>query len=245
MPSQKLASRSGQSQKQAVALDAIVPKPFLNSLFSYPSFGSMFGDSKTESSGRLRSASQSNSILGKSRSGQQVENTYQKSKSSYDLCLNSSPDLSIGKSAVQMDEYIGLKILNLELLEIAVEPYLASNMDRRLSLTSNQTAFGDNTFLLNSIIGVFSNLDTLAASFQEPLEETPHPSNLNISSICASYDIIIHLHPADLFKMKLIHAIEITLAKLYLHVKSNQNPELSILRVLLILLLVFKESLTL
>ncbi|KAJ3358207.1 hypothetical protein HDU91_005277 [Kappamyces sp. JEL0680] len=243
LPNLKSASKSDLAQqKQMSALDSVVPKPFLNSLFSYPSFTSMFGDGKPAHPARLRSASQSYHPLHLSRSDVQLNmlsaEISKQSLPAGDVPQPSSPDSVVSDSSDQIEadarasskpslgieETISLKILNLELLEIAVEPYTSEPV-------SDQTA--DHTFLLNTIHGVFSSIDALGASF---LTSAPAPA-LDIPSIPKAYDVLLALRPAELFRKKLVHAIEMVLAKLYIHVKNQQNPDIPVLRTLVILLL--------
>ena len=133
---------------------------------------------------------------------------------------------------LKIKEKIGLKYLSLEFLQIAVDQY------------QNDSDL-DPTFLLNTIDGVFSNIESLSKSFlctyTEDLslkDENRHPSGLNIQDIEKSYEIILSLSPSSLFLKKMVYATELLLIKLFKVVKKLENIDLPILRIFFILILV-------
>jgi Amino-terminal Zinc-binding domain of ubiquitin ligase E3A len=220
----------------------VVPKPFLNSLFSHPSFSAIFGEPS-------RSVISSLSPLHPSRSMESRTSpkpTFHKSLSQSDLrgrifdsdlMTTSTPDLqSIGGALIasqidteqpQPDEQkLILKYLNIDLLKISIEAY-HSAADGELP---------DPTFLVNSIHGVFSSQSALSYSFLNK-DKNGHLSNLNLDSIVNSYNLIGTLQPSFTFQKTLDRALEILISKLYSHVKQNRNPEQSFLRVLMIVIL--------
>ena len=215
----------------------VVPKPFLNSLFSYPSFSAIFGDPNRSVMSSLSPLHPSRSLEFKSSPSL----TYQKARSSSDVknsrlnsdssILSSNPDLqSIGA------DFIASQV-NLE-QTIPVEQKLIlkyqSSLDEEVL---------DPTFLMNSIHGVFSSQSALTYSFLNK-NKNGHISNLNLESIIESYNLINTLQPSTIFQKSLSHALEILLSKMHLKVKQNRNPEQSFLRVLVIVILnpAFQET---
>lgn len=165
------SSERSSTQKVFAELDA-VPKPFLQSLFSYPSFSAIFGDSSS-----IPSSSQPSKCLDlKTTPFERLKNEqgtpFLKSKSMNDLVVTQMttlqiPEQSIPKLSSQSSttgnpsetygegEHISLKMLDWDLLQIAVESYY--------SLIEKGDF--DHTFLLNVIGSVFSSQTAMSLSF--------------------------------------------------------------------------------
>ena len=247
--------RSESSQKLFTELDSI-PTPFLNSLFSFPSFSSLFSDGGGGSAlgKNLLSDSLNPLHVSRSRSTKDLQSLSRTSQQQLDTLSNSATDASSLDSPLtdastdggdfnnltqqsiplpMVEETIGLTFLSRDLLDIAVSQY-------------KQDPTMDSTFLLNTIHGVFSSVEALGKSFLLMEDSFPgedskvqaHSSSLDLDSIVSSYNIILTLSPVSAFQKRLVHAVEILLIKLFKISKQNQNPDPSILRILLIVLLV-------
>jgi hypothetical protein len=186
-------------------------KPFLHSLFNSPSFSSIFNGSNGK---RIRSYSDSIRSTSQLNLTKQLDLSFSKLDSEVSSTWSSKSSIDSLNEPAEKDNDLCLKVMDSDLLRIAIETCTTDNMNQDL------------TFLLNSIYYVFSDPEALAQSFLKK-----NTKEIDIESLLKSYEI---LNNQEVLK-KLAEATKKILSRLHQLIKNQIQPD--IMRIIVILLL--------